>query len=134
MTMTMMIRISAPTPSSTADMLMAVSLIGGWTDIGGPGCTGEPAPGGSGAPGGAAGRPAKGAGGAGGRGRGRLRPAASVGRARPDRRRGAWRIGEARWRAVLGGSVVFVHPCHSDACVMLSKTQPNCPLVTVALQ
>src|SRR3984893_6128090 len=56
MTMTMMIRISAPTPSSTADMLMAVSLIACWTDIGGPGCTGEPAPGGSGAPGGAAGR------------------------------------------------------------------------------
>jgi hypothetical protein len=37
-------------------MLIVVSLIGAWTDIGGPGWMGEPAPGGRGAPGGAAGR------------------------------------------------------------------------------
>src|ERR1700736_4796596 len=54
--MTMISTMTPPTPSSRADMLMVVSRIGAWTDIGGPGCTGDPAPGGSGAPGGAAGR------------------------------------------------------------------------------
>src|SRR5260370_19566549 len=58
-TTTMMIRTTAPTPNNSTAMLMVVSLIGACTDSGGPGWTGEPAPGGSGAPGGAAGRPPK---------------------------------------------------------------------------
>src|SRR5260370_4463738 len=62
---TMMMRTTAPAPSSTTDMLMVVSLIGDSTESGGPGCTGEPAPGGSGAPGGAAGRSTKAPGGPG---------------------------------------------------------------------
>ena len=41
------------------------------------------------------------------------------------------RIGRVSLRGWIDG---FAHPCHSDACVMLSRTQPNCPLVTVALQ
>src|SRR5713226_4332472 len=61
----MMIRITAPAPRSRMDILMVVSLIGDWTDIGGPGWRGEPAPGGSGAPGGAAGRSTKAPGGPG---------------------------------------------------------------------
>src|SRR5260370_23644674 len=64
-TTTMMIRTTAPTPGSRAPMLIVVSLIGAWTDSGGPGWRGEPAPGGSGAPGGAAGRLTKAPGGPG---------------------------------------------------------------------
>lgn len=56
MTITMMSTIAPPAITSRADMLMAVSRIGGSTDIGGPGATGDPAPGGKGGPGGAAGR------------------------------------------------------------------------------
>src|ERR1700738_421379 len=61
----MITRTTITAPSSTAIMLMLVSLIGAWTDIGGPGWTGEPAPGGSGAPSGAAGRSLKAPGGPG---------------------------------------------------------------------
>lgn len=52
----MITTITAPTATRTADMLMDLSRMGGCTDIGGPGATGDPAPGGSGGPGGAAGR------------------------------------------------------------------------------
>src|ERR1700682_19168 len=61
----MITRTTTPAQTSTAIMLMVVALIGAWTDIGGPGWTGEPAPGGSGAPGGAAGRSLKAPGGPG---------------------------------------------------------------------
>src|ERR1700732_4555797 len=78
-TTTMMIRTTAPTPSSRAPMLIVVSLIGACTDSGGPGWTGEPAPGGSGAPGGAAGRSTKAPGGPGDWGAGGCdQPVASV--------------------------------------------------------
>ena len=52
-------------PTMSAVRLMVVSLMGALTDIGGPGCKGEPAPGGSGARGGAAGRSTKAPGGPG---------------------------------------------------------------------
>src|ERR1700716_345044 len=62
----MTIRTTAPATSSTTDvMLMVVSLMGACTDSGGPGWRGEPAPGGRGAPGGAAGRSTKAPGGPG---------------------------------------------------------------------
>src|SRR3981081_4614202 len=76
---TMITRIAIAAPTNSAVRLMVVSLMGAWTDIGGPGWTGEPAPGGNGAPGGAAGRLTKAPGGPGGWGAGGCRqPGRSV--------------------------------------------------------
>src|SRR3981081_2435929 len=62
---TMTIRTTIAAPTSSAVRLIVVSLMGVWTDSGGPGCTGEPAPGGNGVPAGTGGRLTKAPGGPG---------------------------------------------------------------------
>src|SRR2546425_12838166 len=63
--MTMISTITPPAIASSADMLIDVSRMGGCTDIGGPGATGDPAPEGNGRPGDTAGRSTKAPGGPG---------------------------------------------------------------------